>query len=343
MVPLLVSNGKMLLPAAEGKRAGVSLAGGGRERTGAVTEKFDVSIRYPLVGAHVSIAGGVWKALGRGSEAGCSTIQIFTKNASRWQAPPLAKSDLVRFREAVKLAGIKPLVGHDSYLINLASPSAELRERSRQAFLDEMERAEGLGLDSFVAHPGAHTGSGAAAGLKRVAESLDWVHERTAGFRLKVCLENTAGQGSVLAGDFGHLGEIFSRVREPGRLGVCFDTCHAFAAGYDLRRRKGYEESLASLERAVGKGRVLVVHTNDAKGELGGRLDRHEHLGRGRIGLECFRLVMNDPRFREVPKILETPKEEDGLPMDRVNLALLRALEGAKRLPPRLLERRRQG
>jgi deoxyribonuclease-4 len=147
----------------------------------------------------------------------------------------------------------------------------------------------------------------------------------------------------VLAGDFGHLGEIFSRVREPGRLGVCFDTCHAFAAGYDLRRREGYEEALASLERAVGKGKVLVVHTNDAKGELGGRLDRHEQLGRGRIGLECFRLVMNDPRFREVPKILETPKEEDGLPMDRVNLALLRALEGAKRLPPRLLERRRQG
>jgi deoxyribonuclease-4 len=287
----------------------------------------------------VSIAGGAWKALARGSEAGCSTIQIFTKNASRWQAPPLTEKDVLRFREAGRESGIRPLVAHDSYLINLASPSADLRARSRQAFLEELERAERLGLDSFVAHPGAHTGSGTATAIRRVAESLDWAHDRTAGFRVKICLENTAGQGSVLAGDFGHLGEIFSRVREPERLGVCFDTCHAFAAGYDLRRRKGYEESLESLEGAVGKGKVLVVHTNDAKGELGGRLDRHEHLGRGRIGLECFRLVMNDPRFREVPKILETPKEEDGLPMDPVNLALLRALEGAKRLPPRLLER----
>lgn len=287
----------------------------------------------------MSIAGGAWKAFERGEEEGCSTIQIFTKNASRWKAPPLSEDDVQRFREAAERSGIGPVIAHDAYLINLASPSAGLRERSRRAFLEEMERAERLGLTCLVAHPGAHTGSGVEAGLRRVAKSLDWVHRRTPGFKLMICLENTAGQGTLLAGDFGHLNEIFSRVEEPDRLGVCLDTCHAFAAGYDLRDEEGYAGAVKSLEGAVGKGRVMAIHTNDAKGELGSRMDRHAHLGRGGLGLECFRLVMNDPRFRGVPKILETPKEEDGLPMDRVNLAVLRALEGAGRVPPRLLER----
>lgn len=287
----------------------------------------------------MSIAGGVWKAFERGEEEGCSTIQIFTKNASRWKAPPLSKDDLRRFREAAERSGIEPVIAHDAYLINLASPSADLRERSRLAFLEEMERAESLGVTCLVAHPGAHTGSGVEAGLRRVAESLDWVHRRTPGFRIITCLENTAGQGTVLAGDFGHLGEIFSRVEEPDRLGVCLDTCHAFAAGYDLRDEEGYAAAVRDLERAVGRERVTAIHTNDCKGELGSRRDRHAHLGRGALGLECFRLVMNDPRFRGVPKILETPKEEGGLPMDRVNLAVLRALDGAGRVPPRLLEK----
>jgi deoxyribonuclease-4 len=287
----------------------------------------------------MSVAGGVWKAFPRGVEEGCVAMQIFTKNASQWRDPVLSEADARRFRDLQEETGIGPVVAHDSYLINLASPKDSLRARSRKAFLEEMRRAELLGLSGVVMHPGAHTGSGTAAGLKRLAESLDWIHERTAGFKVAICLENTAGQGSVLGGDFGHLGEIFSRVREADRLAVCLDTCHAFAAGYDLRTEEGYEEALTALEGAVGPGRIGAVHTNDAKGELGGRLDRHEQLGRGALGLECFRLIMNDPRLGEVPKILETPKEADGLPMDRVNLALLRALEGADKVPPRLLEK----
>ena len=297
------------------------------------------SRRGPLVGAHMSIAGGVWKSFPRGVEEGCVAMQIFTKNASQWREPVLGAADARRFRDLQEETGIGPVVAHDSYLINLASPSDSLRERSRKAFLEEMRRAELLALSGLVMHPGAHTGSGSAAGLKRLAESLDWIHEQTAGFKVSICLENTAGQGTVLGGDFGHLGEIFARVREADRLAVCLDTCHAFAAGYDLRGEEGYEKALSSLESAVGPGRIGVVHANDAKGDLGGHLDRHEHLGRGTVGLECFRLIMNDPRLAEVPKIIETPKEADGLPMDRVNLALLRALDGTDKVPPRLIEK----
>lgn len=293
----------------------------------------------PVVGAHVSIAGGIWKAIERGEETGCTALQIFTKNASQWQAPPLADEAAARFRASWDASGIGPVIAHDAYLINLASPTAALRNKSRKAFLDEMERAEKIGIPFLVTHPGAHTGSGVGPGLAQVAASLDWVHERTEGFRLKVCLENTAGQGTVLGGDFGELGEIFSRVRDPDRLAVCLDTCHAFAAGYDLRRADGYGEAMEALEGAVGRGRVAAIHVNDAKGELGGRLDRHEHIGRGGIGLEGFRLVMSDERFLLCPKILETPKEDGDLPMDLVNLAVLRALEGKRRVPPRLLER----
>jgi deoxyribonuclease-4 len=295
--------------------------------------------RYPLVGAHLSIAGGVWEAFPRGVAAGCVTAQIFLKNASQWQAAPLTPEDARRFREAQAESGIKPVVAHDSYLINLASPMPALRSHSRRAFLEEMRRAELLGLPCLVTHPGAHTGSGVEKGLAEVAESLDWLHERTSGFSLRICLENTAGQGTVLAGDFGHFGEILSRVREPDRLGICFDTCHAFAAGYDLRTARGYQAALASLEATVGPGRVYAIHTNDAKGELGSHLDRHQHLGQGKLGLECFRLVMNDPRFQEVPKILETPKVEQGVDMDLVNLEILRALYRAPRVPSSLVEK----
>lgn len=287
----------------------------------------------------MSIAGGAWKAYARGARSGCTAMQIFTKNASQWEAPPLSRTDVLRFREEGKRAGIHPVFAHDAYLINLASPSAALRARSRRAFLEEMQRAELLGLDGLVMHPGAHTGSGVGTGLRRVAESLNWIHERTRGLNAMICLENTAGQGTVLAGEFGHLEGIFSGVKEQERLGICFDTCHAFAAGYDLRSAEGYESAISGVEAAVGKGRIRIIHANDAKGELGSRLDRHQHLGRGHLGLGCFRYIMNDPRFRDVPKILETPKEEEGIDMDPVNLEVLRALDGVSRVPPRLLER----
>jgi len=284
-----------------------------------------------LIGAHISIAGGVSLAFERGLEAGCTVMQIFTKNATRWEAPPLAPEEASRFRAEQARSGIAPVVAHGSYLINLASPNPVLLERSRLAFLEELRRARALGLPVVITHPGAHMGAGVEAGLARVAESLDWIEARAGEGAPVICLENTAGQGTVLAGDFAHLGAIFRLVRNPSRLGVCVDTCHAHAAGHDFTTAGAYTKNLAALEAAVGPGRVLAIHLNDARGERGGRLDRHEHLGRGRIGLECFRLFMNDPRFARVPKIIETPKEEGGRQMDPVNLALLRRLWGSPR------------
>jgi deoxyribonuclease-4 len=238
--------------------------------------------------------------------------------------------------------GIATVVAHGSYLVNLASPDPLLLERSRGAFLDELRRAGALGLPCVITHPGAHMGSGVEAGLARVAESLDWLEERAGEGAPLVCLENTAGPGTVLAGDFGHFNAILGRVRRPARVGVCIDTCHAHAAGYDLSTAAAYGKTLEALESSVGRDRVLAVHLNDAKGERGSRLDRHEHLGRGRIGLECFRLFMNDPRFVGIPKIIETPKEEGGRLMDPVNLGVLRRLSGAARVPPALAHEVRQ-
>jgi deoxyribonuclease-4 len=287
----------------------------------------------PLVGAHISIAGGTPLAFERGVAAGCHAMQIFTKNATRWVAAPLEPQEADRFRAEQSRTGIAPVVAHGSYLINLASPDPALLGRSRSAFLDELQRARALGLPCVITHPGAHMGAGLEAGLARIAESLDWLEERAGEGAPLVCLENTAGAGTVLAGDFAHLGAILGRVRNPARLGVCIDTCHAHAAGYDLTTAAAYGKPLEALEGAVGAGRVLAIHLNDAKGERGSRLDRHEHLGRGRIGLECFRLFMNDPRFAGVPKIIETPKEEGGRQMDPVNLGVLRRLAGKRRVP----------
>jgi deoxyribonuclease-4 len=289
-----------------------------------------------LVGAHISIAGGVSLAFERGVEAGCASMQIFTKNATRWDAPPLGADEAARFRSEQARSQIAPVIAHGSYLINLASPDPALLERSRHAFLEELRRSGTLGLPCVITHPGAHMGAGVEAGLARVAASLDWLEERAGEGAPLVCLENTAGPGTVLAGDFAHLGAIFGRVRAPDRLGVCLDTCHAHAAGYDFSTPAAYDATLAALAAAVGPDRIFALHLNDAKGERGGRLDRHEHLGRGRIGLECFRLFMNDPRFVEVPKIIETPKEDAGRPMDPVNLGVLRRLVGARRVPPAL-------
>lgn len=289
--------------------------------------------RNILVGAHVSIAGGVASAFSRGEEAGCSTMQVFTRNQTQWKAPPLSEAEVARFRSEQQRTGIRPVVAHGSYLINLASPEPALLARSREAFLEELRRAAALGLSCVITHPGAHIGAGLEAGLARLAASLDWIGERAEAGAPPVCLENTAGQGTMLGGDFAHFGEIFGRVKEPGRLGICVDSCHAHAAGYDLSSAGGYARALRALEAAIGKGRVLAVHLNDAKGERGSRLDRHEHIGRGRIGLEGFRLFMNDPRFAGVPKIIETPKEENGRQMDPVNLGVLRRLAGKARVP----------
>jgi deoxyribonuclease-4 len=273
----------------------------------------------------MSAAGGLVRAVERGSAAGCQAIQIFTKNSNQWRAKPLEDEEAVRFREELVRRKIQLAFAHDSYLINLASPDPVLLGRSREAFLDEMERAEKLGLQFVVLHPGAHLGTGETAGIRRASESFDWIFERTPGCRVRVLIETTAGQGTNLGYRFEEIHAMIDGVKEGGRLGVCVDTCHLFAAGYDLRTRGGYEKTFDDFERVVGLERIQAFHLNDSKKPLGSRVDRHEHIGKGCLGLEPFRLLLNDPRFRGLPMVLETPKGKDDA-WDLENLRILRGL-----------------
>lgn len=277
------------------------------------------------LGAHMSIAGGVEKAFARGEEAGCTAMQIFTKNASQWRAKPLSPKEIEAFAAAWKQSPIGPVVAHDSYLINLAAPAEDAWEKAIAAFLDEMARCAALGIPEMVMHPGAHTGSGEEAGLRRIGEAFRRIFSE-GPVSVRVLLENTAGQGTYLGGRFEHLAQIMDAVPQ-GRFGLCFDTCHAFAAGYDLSGAEGYGQVMAEVERLLGLDSIRLFHLNDAKKGLGSRVDRHEHIGQGQIGEEGFRLLMQDGRFAAVPKILETPKGDDGSG-DRQNLALLRRLAG---------------
>lgn len=278
-------------------------------------------------GAHMSMAGGHHKAAQAAIEVGFRSLQVFTKSNNQWRAAALTDDHVSAFKVALAEAGIDGTVGHNSYLINLASPDDALWNKSIDAMTVEVERGEVLGLDDLVAHPGAHVGSGEEAGLARIALGLDEVHRRTRGARIKIALETTAGQGSCLGHRFEHLGEILARVAEPERLGVCVDTCHVFAAGYSLETAEQYNGTIAELESAVGTGRVRVWHLNDSKRERGSRVDRHETLGRGHLGLEPFRHIVNDPRFADLPMILETPKgQEAGEELDAINLRTLRQL-----------------
>ena len=278
-----------------------------------------------LLGAHVSIAGGVHHAIGRGEDLGCTAIQIFTKNAAQWESNPLAEEEVKKFKKESARTGIMVVV-HDAYLINLGSPNTALLKKSQAAFLDEMERAEELEIPYLIMHPGAHTGSGEDAGIKSVARSFNIILRKTSGFRVKILVENTAGQGTALGHSFQHLQRIIEQTTEPERMGVCLDSCHAFAAGYDLRGPSDYQRVMDEFDAVIGLDRLKALHLNDCKKGLGLRVDRHEHLGKGTLGLEFFRLVMNDPRFRHVPKIIETPKLLEGEDMDSVNLGLLRGL-----------------
>ncbi|MBI5367577.1 MAG: deoxyribonuclease IV [Planctomycetes bacterium] len=275
------------------------------------------------LGSHLSIAGGLHHALEEAARLGCGALQIFTKSNTQWAARPLAAAAVKTWHDTRRATGIRAVVAHDCYLINLASPDPALRQKSIDAFRVEMERAELLGLDGLVMHPGAHLGTGEEAGLERVADAFDTLHAATPGYRLRILVETTAGMGTTLGWRFEHLAHLLRRVRAADRLGVCLDTCHVFAAGYDFRTPAGYRKVMREFERRVGRDRICAFHLNDSKGECGSRLDRHEHIGRGKLGLEAFRPLLNDRRFRDVPMILETPKEED---MDRVNLAALRGL-----------------
>jgi deoxyribonuclease-4 len=279
------------------------------------------------IGAHMSIAGGVDRAFSRGEVVGCTAMQVFTKNANQWNGKALTAEDAHAFGSAWEQSCIGPVIAHDSYLINLAAPKEGVWKKSLAAFRDEMERCALLGIPSLVMHPGAHLGSGEEAGLGRIAEAFGRIFAE-APEGVTVLLENTASQGTYLGGRFEHFAEIMDKVPK-GRFGICFDTCHAFAAGYDLSTPEGYEATMSEFDRLLGVDRIVAFHVNDCKKGLGSRVDRHEHIGRGAIGREGFRLLMQDPRFLQTPKILETPKGENN-EFDIMNLALLREMADEK-------------
>lgn len=282
--------------------------------------------RGPLLGAHMSVAGGLALALERGKSVDCEVIQIFSKNSNQWKAKPLTVQEIHAFKKMRDETKVFPALVHSSYLINLCTPKDEEWGKSIEAFYIEMERVEALEMPYLILHPGAHVGSGEEAGISRAAEALNLLHERAPGFKMKVLIELTAGQGSCIGSRFEEVAAIFNRLKEPERVGVCFDTCHVFAAGYDLRTREQYEETMSALDRTVGLSRILAFHLNDCKKELGCRVDRHEHIGYGKMGVAPFSYLMNDPRFDGVPMVLETPKGKE-LKEDVMNLATLRGLQ----------------
>jgi len=283
-----------------------------------------------LLGAHMSIAGGVDKAVLRGQRIGCQAIQVFTKNNIRWAAPPLKDETIERWYDNLQEAGIAMVVAHASYLLNLASPDDALWHKSLDALVLEMRRCDALSIPYLIMHPGAHTGSGEETGLRRIAQALDRTFERAPDAQVTVLLEITAGQGTALGYRFEHLAQIMQQAAAGDRLGVCFDTCHALAAGYEIRTPEGYADTFRQLDRIIGLERLRVFHANDSKRDLGSRVDRHEQIGKGYVGLEGFRLLMNDARFAQHPMLLETPKGPD-MQEDVENLAILRSLMTERR------------
>jgi len=285
-----------------------------------------------LLGAHLSIAGGLAQALWRGKEQGCDCIQLFTKNANQWRARPLTTEAHAAFAQAQAATGVTPVAAHDSYLINLASPDPVLFQRSVEALGEERERAHVLGLPYLVVHPGSHRGSGEQEGLARIAQGINLVLSRweaqSEGEGVMILLETTAGQGAMLGNRFEHFAAIIEHITTPEGVGVCLDTCHCFAAGYDIRTPEGYEATLTEFQRVVGLDRLKLIHVNDSKADLGARVDRHAHIGQGYIGLDTFRRLLQDLRLAGLPFILETPKGRttQGADWDSVNLQTLRGL-----------------
>ncbi len=276
------------------------------------------------LGAHMSISGGVHNALIEGESIGCTAVQLFTKSNNRWQAPPLKDSEIQTFYDVRQKTGIDKLVVHTGYLINLANPSDNW-QKSMDSMETELVRAHQLGLEMVVLHPGSHLGQGEEFGLKRIADSLNQLYAKHPSINVKTLLEVTAGQGTNLGYTFEQLAQIISMTHDKSKYGICLDTCHMFAAGYDIRTEKAYNNTLDKLEKALGIDLVMAIHLNDTYGQLGGKKDRHTHIGEGTLGTEPFRLLLNDPRFRNVPMLLETPKD-DGIQSDIKNLAVLKSL-----------------
>jgi deoxyribonuclease IV len=278
-----------------------------------------------ILGAHESIAGGYDKAVERAHRCGCDCLQLFTKNNNQWAARDITATDAQRFRGAMDNLAISHPLAHDSYLINLASPDARLWKKSVDAFVDELNRAEILGIPYVVTHPGAFTTAGEEVGLANIIRAIDEASSQTRGLQARCLLETTSGQGTSLGWRFEQLAAILDGVKEPDRLGFCFDTCHVFAAGYPMGTQRDYDATIEAFDRLLGIERIKAFHLNDSRRELGSRIDRHEHIGRGRLGIEPFRLLLSDPRFHSVPMYLETPKsEENGEDWDAVNLRVLR-------------------
>ncbi|MEW6427428.1 MAG: deoxyribonuclease IV [Thermodesulfobacteriota bacterium] len=289
----------------------------------------------PLLGAHMSISGGLDQAVARIRRVEGQALQIFTRNQRQWRAAPLSEDEVRAFRAARRAWGEQyPVAAHNSYLVNLAAADPALAEKSGAAMLDELERCGRLAIPYLIIHPGAHTGQGIDRGLARVAANLDRIFSAAPEYNeTMILLETTAGQGSSLGSSFEELARIIDLCRHPARLGVCFDTCHAFAAGHDLATASGYDRTFTHFDRVIGLDRLRFFHLNDSLQPLGSRRDRHAHIGKGHIGAAGFALLVNDPRFAGHPMVLETPKEED-LREDTVNLEMLRALQTADN-PPR--------
>ena len=277
-----------------------------------------------LIGAHLSTRGGLSNIFERAAAIGASSAALFAKNGNQWKGKELTDEDCAAFA-AQRTVG--PLLTHASYLINLASTNEVVHRKSIAALIDELDRAERLGIHAVVLHPGAHLGAGANAGIDQIARSLDQVHAAIPNHRVVTLLETAAGQGTCVGCTFEELGQMIARVDDRKRVGICFDTCHVFAAGYDLRTRDHYERTIAEMERFCGLDNVGAFHLNDSKKPLGSRVDRHQHIGEGELGLEPFRLLLNDARFARIPKIIETPKPLE-TESDLRNLRVLRSLIG---------------
>jgi len=276
-------------------------------------------------------AGGVHRALTGGLATSCDVIQLFTSSPRQWRAAAIAADVATEVQTVRQECGSACVIAHDSYLINLAAPAgSEILEKSHAAFRGELERAEALGLDYVVSHPGAHGGAGEDAGVARLIESLDAIHAETAGFKVKVALETTAGQGTYLGNRFEHLSQIINGVKDPERLCVCLDTCHIFAAGYDIRNAEAYAHTMGLFDQIVGLGLLKVIHANDSQKGLGSHTDRHAHIGEGEIGMEAFRLLVNDERLADVPIIVETPDAET---MHAINVKRLQDFSGLTAIP----------
>jgi deoxyribonuclease-4 len=287
------------------------------------------AIRAPksaiLLGAHMSIAGGVHMAIERGRSIHCIAIQMFVKNNMQWFARPLRKEEIRDFLNHAQRSELLSIFAHANYLINLAATNPQFYANSLRALAEELTRANQLELPFLVLHPGAHLGAGEEAGLEKIAKSIDRVLAKIPKVKTKIALETTAGQGSCLGEKFEHFAHIIDNVREPDRLCVCLDTAHVFAAGYDIGSEKDVRQTFREFDRVVGLDRLVAIHLNDSKTPRGSRVDRHEHIGQGQIGLDAFRFIMRDGRFRKIPKVLETPKGKD-MAEDVVNLKTLRDL-----------------